>query len=90
MSTTTISVRLDKSTKTNAEKLFEELGLNMSTAITLFIKQSLRERSIPFSITENVPNADTLSAMKEAEELLKNPNTKRFSSIAALRKDLGV
>jgi DNA-damage-inducible protein J len=47
---TNLSIRIDRSVKAEAEALFAELGLNMSTAINLFVRQSLRQRRIPFEI----------------------------------------
>ena len=47
-----LNIRLDENTKNQAEALFSELGMNLSTAITIFIHQAIRERGIPFSITE--------------------------------------
>jgi DNA-damage-inducible protein J len=47
-----LNIRIDENTKNQAELLFTELGMNLSTAITIFIHQAIRERGIPFSITE--------------------------------------
>ena len=49
----TISARIDSKLKTQAEDLFNELGMNMSTAITVFLKQVVRLRKIPFEIRQN-------------------------------------
>ena len=49
---TNISIRMDTELKNAAEALFEELGMNISTAFNIFVRQSLRERGIPFTITE--------------------------------------
>ncbi len=46
-----VNFRMDDDIKTRAEALFEELGLNLSTAINMFVRQSLREGGIPFDIT---------------------------------------
>jgi DNA-damage-inducible protein J len=45
-----LTIRIDKTVKGEAERLFSELGLNMSTAINLFVRQALRQRKIPFEI----------------------------------------
>jgi len=50
-----VNFRIDDTDKARADALFEELGLNMTTAITAFIKQALRERAIPFQITAADP-----------------------------------
>lgn len=51
-----ITVNTDQETKKAAEELFAELGLNMTTAVNMFLRRALLERGIPFGITANVPN----------------------------------
>ena len=46
-----LNIRIDDDLKIRADMLFEELGMNMSTAITIFVRQSLREGGIPFDVT---------------------------------------
>lgn len=70
MSTTNFTVRMDSELKKQAEELFSELGLSMSAAFTVFVKQAVYERGIPFKIRRNVPNAETISAMREAEDII--------------------
>ena len=69
--TSNISIRMDSDLKAAAEALYEELGMNLSTAFNIFVRQSLRERGIPFKITEGTPSKETVSAMLEAEGLQK-------------------
>lgn len=73
--TANINVRIDPETKREAENLFKDLGMNISTAINLFLKQSIRNQALPFSVTKNIPNAQTIEALKEAETILKNPQS---------------
>ena len=54
--------------KKQADDLFSELGLNLSTAFTIFLRQSVREQQIPFRVSKNVPNAVTLAAIEAAEK----------------------
>ncbi len=53
VSTTNISIRMDKELKKEADELFNELGMNISTAFNIFVRQSLREGGIPFDISLN-------------------------------------
>jgi len=46
-----INIRMDDAMKNQAEALFDELGMNMSTAVHIFVKQALRQRGIPFEIS---------------------------------------
>ena len=59
MATTTVSIRIDEELKRQAEDLFADLGLNLTTAMTSFIRQSVREQRIPFALTRNIPNEET-------------------------------
>ncbi len=47
---TNVTIRMDEGVKRQAEALFEEMGLTMSSAITLFVKTAIRENRIPFEI----------------------------------------
>ena len=58
--------RIDENVKNEAEQLFEELGMNISTACTVFLKQAIRERKIPFEISAKEPNEDTYKAIEDA------------------------
>lgn len=85
----TISARIDSKLKTQAENLFNELGMNMSTAITVFLKQSVRLRRIPFEIALDTPNAETLVAMAEANEIASGKRkAKSYKSAKAMIKDI--
>jgi len=87
--TANVSFRIDAETKNRAEVLFEELGLSMATAFKLFLRQSIRENKIPFEITLDTPNKNTLKAMHEAEEILKNPSSyKGYTNTNELLEDL--
>ena len=89
MNTSLINVRLDASLKQEAEELFSSLGLNMTSAISMFLRQAVREQAIPFRVCKYPqPNATTLAAMREAERLAHDPNAKTFSSVEELLKDL--
>lgn len=85
--TTNISIRIDKDLKAQAENLFSELGLNLSTAFNIFIRQSVRDGQIPFTISLN-PNKETIAAMLEAERIAKDPSVKGYTDIDELFADL--
>lgn len=68
MHTVNVTFRVDDDLKKQADALFAELGMNLSTAFNIFLRQSVREQQIPFRICKNVPNAVTLAAMDAAEK----------------------
>ncbi len=88
MSTTNITIRMDAKLKEQAEVLFNELGMNLSTAFNIFVRQSLREGAIPFKIHLDKPNAETILALEEAKRIAKDPNVKAYTNTAELLKEL--
>lgn len=81
-----LTMRIDDELKKQAEELFNELGMNMTTAFTIFAKQAVREQRIPFNITMDIPNVDTIRAI---EEVRNGVNVSRvFSSVEELMEDL--
>ena len=75
------NISLDAELKRSAQELFADFGIDLTTAVTLFLKQAVREQRIPFEIKREIPNAETRSALDEYEEMKKHPeNYKRYSS----------
>ena len=72
--TSNINIRVDTELKQEAEELFRDLGLTMSSAITLFLRSAVNSNGIPFEI-KRVPNAVTEAALSEYEEMQKNPGS---------------
>ena len=85
---TNISIRIDSDIKKQADALFAELGMNISTAFNVFIRQALREGRIPFDINLNQPNKETIAAMLEAEKIANNPSVKGYTDVDELFADL--
>lgn len=83
-----INVRTDEQIKENCEKLFESLGMNMSTAINIFLRQSLRVNGLPFEVKADVPNETTLAAFREGDALLADKSTKGYTNMKDLRDAL--
>lgn len=77
--TTNISIRMDSDLKAQADELFNALGMNLSTAFNIFVRQSLREGGIPFEIKLEQPNKETIAAMLEAERITKAPSVKGYN-----------
>jgi len=67
LANTSMNIRMDTEVKRQAEALFGEIGMNMTTAINIFLKQSIRENGIPFEIKINQPNSETRAAINEGE-----------------------
>ena len=81
MATTNINVRVDSELKSPAELLFSDLGLNMSTAIVMFLKSAVSHDGLPFEVKRAVPNSETRAALAEYEQMKRNPEEyKRYDS----------
>lgn len=90
MASAVLNIRTDKETKEKAETIFSELGLSMSTAINVFLKTTVRENGLPFSLRLERPNAETVAAIEEGRLIANDNSIKAYDNISELRKDLGV
>ena len=73
-----IRARVDDTLKADTEALFSRLGLTMTEAITLFLRQCDMQQGLPFAV--KIPNATTEAAMRECEEMLASGNYTAYSS----------
>ena len=87
-STTNICVRIDTELKAQAETLFSDLGMNLSTAITVFIRQAVRENRIPFEITRDKPTRETAAAMRDAARIARDRSVKGYADPKDLFREL--
>jgi len=85
--TTNISIRMDSDLKAQADALFGELGMNITTAFNIFVRQSIREGRIPFNITLQ-PNRETIMAIFKAERIAKDSSVKGYNDMDELFSDL--
>ena len=88
MATTNLNIRMDKEVKEQAEKIFSELGMNMTTAINMFLRSTIREHGIPFSLKLDVPNDVTIAAIEEGRRIASDSSVKGYSNIEDLRAAL--
>ena len=86
MSSTNMNIRMDSKVKQDAENLFAEFGLNMTSAINLFLRQAIREQSIPFEIALHTPNAETKRAIDDVRN--RRNLSGSFNSVTELMEDL--
>lgn len=89
MSQTNINFRMDSDLKREMEKTCRELGLNMTTAFTIFARKMTRERRIPFEVSiDSIPNAETIKAIQEVQALKKDPDKKVYGSFSEVLEEL--
>ena len=86
--TTNFSVRMDSDIKKECEALYGELGINLTTALNVFLRQSLRAGGFPFDVRLEQPNKETIVALLEAERISRDPSVKRYSDVEEALKEL--
>ena len=88
MATTNLNIRTDKDVKEQADKIFSELGLNMTTAINMFLRTTIRENGIPFPLKLDTPNEVTASAIEEGRLIASDRSVKGYTNMDDLRAAL--
>lgn len=88
MATTNLNIRTDKEIKEQADKIFSELGLNMTTAINIFLRTTIRENGIPFPLKLEAPNDTTIAAIEEGRRISSDPSVKGYRNMEDLKAAL--
>lgn len=88
MATVPTQVRIDENLKKQASELFSQLGMDMSGAMNIFLKQCVLRGGLPFSVEPPQYKPEVLEAMEEAKRISKAPNTKRYSSFSEALEDI--
>lgn len=88
MATTNLNIRTDKEVKEQADRIFAELGLNMTTAINMFLRTTIRENGIPFSLKLDTPNEVTAAANEEGRRIASDSNVKGYTNMDDLKAAL--
>lgn len=89
MATTNITMRIDEELKTQLQELVSDLGMDMTTFFTISAKQAVREQRIPFAVSRNILNAETIEAIKEVQEMKQNPSLgKSYTDVDEMMKEL--
>jgi DNA-damage-inducible protein J len=88
--TSNINIRIDPTTKVEVEKLFSNFGITITDAINIFLHQSLLTGGLPFSVKLPNPNATTLTAMKEIEDLIAKKTSTSSQSVDCFFKEIKI
>lgn len=86
--TTNFSVRVDSEVKKQCEALYNDLGMTLTTAINVFLRQSLRVGGLPFELRQERPNKETIAAMLEAGRIARDPSVKKYDDLDELFAEL--
>lgn len=88
MATVQTQIRIEEDVKKQAVELFNQLGIDMSSAVNMFLRQSIMRGGLPFSVEIPRYKPEVLEAMEEAKLISRDPNTKRYSSFAEALEDI--
>lgn len=88
MATVPTQVRIDENLKKQSVELFSELGIDMSSAVNMFLRQCIMRGGLPFEVAIPRYKVDVLEAMEEAKKISKDPNAKRYASFAEMLEDI--
>ncbi len=88
MATVQTQIRIEEDVKKQAMELFNQLGIDMSSAVNMFLRQSIMRGGLPFSVEIPRYKPEVLEAMEEAKRISRDPNTKRYSSFAEALEDI--
>lgn len=87
--TDTLNIRIEPTLKKEAEETLSDLGMNITDAVTIFLRQIVLNDGIPFEIKKPKYNKETIDAINEVKDILKNPEKyKTFNSVEELMEDL--
>ena len=87
--TSAINIQVDSETKKEATAILNDLGLSMSTAINLFLRQIIKTDGLPFEVRNPKPSRQLIEALKETEEMINNPDKyPSYSNREELKKAL--
>ncbi len=86
MATTSFTVRIDNDIKKKSEAMYGELGINLTTAINVFLRKSLAVGGFPFDVRMEEPNKETLLALLEANKISNSPDLKGYDVEDALKE----
>ena len=88
MATTNMSIRTEKEIKDQADQIFNELGLNMTSAINIFLRAAIREKGLPFALKLDVPNEVTVAAIEEGKSIASDNSVKGYFNMDDLKAAL--
>ena len=86
--TTPTQIRIDSDIKKQSTELFSKMGLDMSTAVNLFLYQCVLRGGLPFNVELPHYNDETLASMNEAIKISKDHSVKGYSTMSELKKAL--
>ena len=89
MAKVSTSISIYSEVREKVMPILSELGLDLSTAVGMFLRQTIRDKGIPFNVTLNVPNSETQEALREFQDMREHPELyKRYSNFGDALKEV--
>lgn len=89
MASTNINIRMDAELKRQFEAFCSDMGMSMTTAFNVFARKAVRENRIPFEISGDMPNAETVEALREVQRMKQDPSLgKTYTDVDAMMEEL--
>lgn len=89
MAKVSTNISIDAETKLQAQSLLSDFGMDLSTAVNIFLRQMIRDNAFPFVIQRDVPNAETLEAIAEVQKMKSDPSIgKSYSDVSQMMEDI--
>lgn len=88
MAMKSIHIKVEEDIKNQAEQIFNEIGLPVATALNIFLRKSISCGGFPFELNVDVPNSETIEAMKEADKIACDPNTKKYQKFTQILNEV--
>jgi DNA-damage-inducible protein J len=84
-----VNIRMDEDLKREFDNLCQDLGLTMTAAFTVFAKTVVRQQRIPFEISANIPNAETIAAIEEVRSMKRDRSIgKAYTDVDEMMREL--
>lgn len=89
MSTASLNIRIDSNVKKQAQELFSALGMDMTTAINVFLRKAIQRQGMPFEVVLDRLPSETREAFAEVQDMKKHPDRyKGYTDVDAMMKEL--
>ncbi len=88
MATVQTQIRIEEDVKKQAVELFNQLGIDMSSAVNMFLRQTIMRGGLPFRVELPRYKKEVIDAMEEAKQISRDPNAKRYGSFAEALEDI--
>ncbi|MCD8049960.1 MAG: type II toxin-antitoxin system RelB/DinJ family antitoxin [Clostridia bacterium] len=89
MQSANVAIKTDKNIKEQVKEIYSALGMDLTTAVNIFFRQSIIHHGLPFEVTLDVPNSETAEVFDEVKRMKENPDIgKTYTDVDEMMKEL--